>query len=104
MSYMTRAEMLSETRKIAAGLGLTFKEDGSRRFYNGKAYMLTNRKTGEVIMRNMTLDMGHENALNGYFAHVKAQEEGLEKLCATNRHSPTDESRKINPVITNYRC
>lgn len=75
MAYLTKAEVLKETRKIARDLGLTFKVDDTT--LNGnKTYVLTNRKTGKVLMSNMTLDTGYHNALNGYF-HQFAREEGL---------------------------
>lgn len=73
MSYTTKAEMLSETRKAAKELGMTFKVDDSRYLNGQTAYMLTNRKTGEVLSRNYTVSNGYESAMSGCFAKISSE-------------------------------
>ena len=57
--YITTNEMLKETRLTAKEQGMTFKDQGG--FWQGKkAYMLVDRKTGDVISENFTILQGYE--------------------------------------------
>lgn len=72
MSNFTQAQALSEIRAYAKNLGMTFKRQNAT--INGQAaYMLTNRKTGEVLAKNFTIWTAYENVQCGYFDKV-AQE------------------------------
>lgn len=69
MTNFTQAQALSEIRAYAKNLGMTFKRQNAT--INGKsAYMLTNRKTGEVLAKNLTLWTAYENVQSGYFNQV----------------------------------
>lgn len=69
MSNFTQAQALSEIRAYAKNLGMTFKRQNAT--INGQAaYMLTNRKTGEVLAKNFTLWTAYENMQSGYFNQV----------------------------------
>ena len=66
MSNFTQAKALSEVRAYAKNLGMAFKRQNAT--INGKAaYMLTNRKTGVVLAKNLTVSMAYEEMLSGYF-------------------------------------
>ena len=69
MTNFTQAQALSEIRTYAKNLGMTFKSQNAT--INGQAaYMLTNRKTGEVLAKNFTLWTAYENMQSGYFNQV----------------------------------
>jgi len=69
MNILTQAKVLSEIRSYAKNLGMTFKRQKAT--INGQAaYMLTNRKTGEVLAKNFTLWTAYENMQSGYFNQV----------------------------------
>ena len=69
MTHFTQAQALSEIRAYARNLGMTFKRQNAT--INGKAaYMLINRKTGEVLAKNFTLWTAYENMQSGYFNQV----------------------------------
>ena len=64
MSNQVKA--LSEVRAYAKNLGMTFKRQNAT--INGKtAYLLTNRKTGVVLAKNLTVSTAYEEMLSGYF-------------------------------------
>ena len=69
MTNFTQAQAVSEIRAYARNLGMTFKRQNAT--INGQAaYMLTNRKTGEVLAKNFTLWTAYENMQSGYFNQV----------------------------------
>ena len=69
MTNFTQAQALSEIRAYARNLGMIFKRQNATT--NGKAaYMLTNRKTGEVLAKNFTLWTAYDNMQSGYFNQV----------------------------------
>ena len=66
MSYFTQAKALSEVRAYAKNLGMTFKRQNAT--INGKtAYLLTNRKTGVVLAKNLAVSTAYEEMQTGYF-------------------------------------
>ena len=69
MTNLTQAQALSEIRAYTRNLGMTFKRQNAT--INGKtAYMLTNRRTGEVLSKNFTLCTAYDNMQSGYFDKV----------------------------------
>lgn len=63
MCHPTKAEMLKTLRAAAKERGLTFKEQNA--YINGKqAYIITKRKTGEVLSKNHTLQSAFDNQEN----------------------------------------
>jgi len=78
MTILNKKQVLSETRKIAAELGLTFKEQLSY-INNQKAYKVIHRKSGKLLSSNMTLSMGYENGLCGYFYQLASDYEQYNK-------------------------
>ena len=69
MTNFTQAHALSEVRTYARSLGMTFKRQNAT--INAQAaYMLTNRKTGEVLAKNFTLWTAYDNMQSGYFDKV----------------------------------
>lgn len=69
MNTLTQSKALSEIRSYAKNLGMTFKRQNAT--INGQAaYMLTNRKTGEVLAKNFTLWTAYEDMQSGYFNQV----------------------------------
>ena len=78
MSNFTQANALSEVRAYAKNLGMAFKRQNAT--INGKAaYMLTNRKTGVVLAKNLTVQTAYEEMLSGYFDYVAQEVALLEK-------------------------
>ena len=66
MTNFTQAQGLYEIRAYARNLGMTFKRQNAK--INGQAaYMLINRKTGEVLAKNFTLWSAYNNMQAGYF-------------------------------------
>ena len=66
---LTTKELLAELRTYAKTLGMTFKRQNAT--INGKtAYMLTNRKTGAVLAKNLTLATAYDSMQEGYFDAV----------------------------------
>ena len=66
---LTTKELLTELRTYAKTLGMTFKRQNAT--INGKtAYMLTNRKTGTVLAKNLTLATAYDSMQSGYFDEV----------------------------------
>ena len=66
---LTTKELLAKLRTYAKTLGMTFKRQNAT--INGKvAYMLTNRKTGEVLAKNLTLSSAYDSMQEGYFDAV----------------------------------
>ena len=64
MSNQVKA--LSEVRAYAKNLGMTFKRQNAT--INGKtAYLLTNRKTGVVLAKNLAVSTSYEEMQTGYF-------------------------------------
>ena len=63
---MTVKEVQKECRKLAREVGATFKVHTRIRINNKPAYYIENRKTGEVIVENMSLGMAYENLLSGF--------------------------------------
>jgi len=69
MNTLTHSKALSEIRAYAKFFGMTFKRQNAT--INGQAaYMLTNRKTGEVLAKNFTLWAAYDNMQSGYFDKV----------------------------------
>ena len=58
MTILNKKQVLSETRAIAASLGLTFKEQ--KNYINGqKGYKVIHRKSGDLLSNNMTVSYTH---------------------------------------------
>ena len=69
MNNLTQAQALSEIRTYARNLGMTFKRQNVT--INGQAaYMLTNRKTGEVLAKSFNLFTAYDSMKSGYFDKV----------------------------------
>ncbi len=59
-NYKTKAEMLKSLRATAKELGLTFKEQDA--YINGaQAYMVVDRKTGNTLSKNHTIQSAYDN-------------------------------------------
>lgn len=63
---MTVKEIQKECRSLAREMGATFKKHKYITINSKPAYYIINRKTGEIIVENCTLNSAYQNLLNGY--------------------------------------
>ena len=63
---MTNAQALREIRLMAKSNGLTFKVQPGATLNGGSMYMFADRKTGETVIRNCTIDSAYNDCMSGY--------------------------------------
>ena len=63
--YMTKQEKLKYIRAYCKAQGATFKRS-NHYINNVLAWHIIDRKTGETLARNMTINDSYERIINGY--------------------------------------
>lgn len=80
MLLTTQKDKLKYLRKVCKENGMTFKKNDSF-WLNGKnCYMVVDRKSGEVLSRNMTISEAYDLEMNCGFITVGQSEEYADYL------------------------